>query len=386
MILSVIMLISILGVLYVYIGYPIIIFILAKSQPRPIKRNSSYPSITLIISAYNEAPFVQRKIENSLSLRYPQEKLQIIFSSDGSTDQSDVIASVAGGDKVKVLHHQERKGKPSAINAGLSVASGDIIILSDVRFLYDIHALERIINNFSDDNVGLVSGKISYIKKTKSLISDFNNKYFSYEGWLNQHETVSGSTVSAYGAILAFRRNLVSKVPPNIINDDAFIALKILNAGKRVVYEPEAVAYGIAPRDEQGDAERRIRISAGRFQILATKGLMPRQNFKIWWQYVSHKVGRLFLPFLMITALLPGFVAVLCKIKMPILGEILFYIQILFYFIVMLGFFFDKYKFGPKIIYLPWYLLRNNLSILIGFYRFLSSSQTVLWKRSLREI
>lgn len=375
-------------VFYVYLGYPLIMALLARLKPCPVRAaervNADLPRISLIICAYNEAPHVADKIRNTLALDYPPERLEILFSSDGSSDGSERIAQECGGGRVQILHEAVRQGKPAALNRGLAAATGEIVVFSDARPLYQSDALRRLAADFADPEVGMVSGVMLFTSQADDALNQSNNTYFSYEDWIRKNESASGSTVSVFGAMMAVRRELVQPFPPHIINDDSWLGLIVQNQGKRVVCDPEALATAPPPKKVAGDMERRYRISAGRFQLMLEKGLVRWRSADALWRFWSHKGCRALLPFFLLLAFVPG--ALACLLLQPVSSLLWLVIlpQALWYAVSGLGWLAQQCGFRCRALELPWFITRGTFGALVGLHRFCRRTQKVTWKRSER--
>lgn len=371
---------------YIYFGYPIIIAILARLFPKPVHSAPIIPKVSMIISACNEAPFIANKIRNSLNLAYPADKLEIILSSDGSSDGSEKIAAEHGKGIVKIIHNPTRCGKATAMNRGIALATGDILLFSDARPLYNADAVACLISNFANPDVGLANGSIVYAAQGDSAVCSNNNAYGRFENWLRKNESASGSTMTVHGAMMAVRKELVTPLPANIINDDGYIALKVMRAKKRLVYDQRAIASTAAPVKMAGDMERRYRISAGRFQLLWTKGLLPWDNVAAMWRYASHKIGRLLLPFFLIIAFVFSIIACLSTPCPPLPFVAATIAQIIGYAAAALGGILHFTGHKMSIFRLPYYVFIGTFSSVVGFYRFVFNKQNVMWKRSTRDV
>lgn len=340
----------------------------------------------MIISACNEAPFIADKIKNSLALEYPPDKLEIILSSDGSSDGTEKIAAEHGQGIVKVIHDPARCGKATAMNRGIAQATGEILLFSDARPLFNADAVACLMSNFADPQVGLVNGCIVYSAHGDSAVCRNNNAYGRFENWLRKCESASGSTMTIHGAMMAVRKELVTPLPANIINDDAYIALKVLGAKKRMVYDPRAIATAAAPIKMAGDMERRYRISAGRFQLLWTRNLLPWNNLDAMWRYTSHKIGRLFLPLFLAIAFASSTYACLTINSPPKILTIATLIQVMAYAASAIGCVLHCLGRKTTIFRLPYYVFIGTFSSVVGFYRFAFNKQNVMWARSARDV
>ena len=391
--LGIIFWISVLLILYVYIGYPVLIFFLSKLRKSHLPVIGYQPTVTLIFAAHNEEQVIEKKIGNCLSLDYPREKLQILIADDGSTDQTVPIVKSNLSEQIKLLSHPTRRGKLATLNDAVKELSGEIILFSDADNFYPPNALTETVKYFSDPSVGAVSGGRNVIGDETALGSA-EGIYWKYEEFIKRHESRFNSCVGVAGDLLAVRRDLYTPPPPNIINDDFYIALSVIKQGYRVAYAPEARSYHPVAASEEGEIERRARMVAGRYQAIALSwNMLPFSRPEVVWQVVSHKYLRPFIPFAMITALLvnvfalfenqAGANAAVLHLYNPY-NWLFFWAQILFYSLAFLGM---TYKFGGffgKVLYLPTFLVNSNLAALRGFYRFITSKQTVTWKKAAR--
>src|SRR3712207_2035934 len=208
-----------LTVAYVYLGYPVLIALFARFNPRPVRTGDIEPSVTLVISAFNEAHVIGEKLRNAVALDYPQSKLQIIVVSDASTDDTDNIVRSFSAHGVSLLRMPERGGKTVGLNAALQRASGDIVVFSDANIMYRPDTLRRLIRNFADPRVGCVTGDARYVDDPHSAAHIQENSYWGYERFIRSMESLAGSTVGGDGAIFAIRRVLYEPLSADTIND-----------------------------------------------------------------------------------------------------------------------------------------------------------------------
>lgn len=384
---------SVFFVLYVYLGYPLFLTILASFK----KRHASYPSytpkVTLLIAAYNEEKNIATKLENALALNYPKENLQILVAADGSDDQTVEIVKSFAPYSVELSYQTKRQGKMAAINNAMSLVRNEIILFSDANNMYNSDTLLELVKPFSDLKVGVVSGSKNILDSPDAL-SKADGLYWRYESYIKEQETRLSSCTSAPGEILAVRRSLYISPPGRIINDDFYIALSILRQGYRLVYVPKARSFEFSSLTTKDEDIRRSRIVAGRYQaMLFSAGILPWHSPLLVWQIISHKFMRPFVPLAMILAF---FANLLALIWMPILMEnrvlylawpynlILFLSQLIFYILAWLGNVVKGKGRIAKLLYLPTFLVNSNLSALRGLASFLTGRQTALWQRAQR--
>jgi cellulose synthase/poly-beta-1,6-N-acetylglucosamine synthase-like glycosyltransferase len=283
-----------LGVLlYIYAGYPVLLKLLVRSWGRPVRKRDITPSVSLIISAHNEAAVIGAKLENALRLDYPPGQLQIVVVSDASTDGTDDIVREYHARGVVLCTQPLRKGKTAGLNAVVPGVGGEIVVFSDANAMYEPDAIRKLVRNFADPRVGCVTGEARYIEGNRSTADVGERVYWNYEIQLKRLETAIASMVGGDGAIYAIRRNLWHELPENAIND--FLnPLQIVAAGWRGVYEPEAVCHEETAGGVRQEYRRRIRIVSRSwravFQLPALLNPMRSGFFSI--ALLSHKVLR----------------------------------------------------------------------------------------------
>jgi len=386
---------SVLFVIYTYIGYPILIGIFAYVKPQRTSYSNLEPSVTLLITAYNEEAVLYKKIENSLALEYPKEKLQILIAADGSTDGTQEIVKQFSDLGVELSFVPERSGKIVAMNRAVLKARGDIIVFSDANNMYEPDTLSKLLVPFSDGTVGATTGAKMIIQDGSDLGSA-EGIYWKYESWIKRKETTFSSCIGAVGEILAVRRDLYIPPPKNVINDDYFIVLELLKRGYRISYVPEARSFEYVSVQESDEIIRRSRMTSGKYQaIFSFFNLLPFGRPVLLWQIVSHKYFRAFLPFGFIGAFFTNVVLVSLPSRLdsfsttslghPGVWWFMLGLQLVFY---LLAFAPGKRRVGGlfgKILYIPAYLVNSNIAVLKGLYGFLSKKQTNVWKRVRRE-
>jgi cellulose synthase/poly-beta-1,6-N-acetylglucosamine synthase-like glycosyltransferase len=284
---------SLLLVFYVYAGYPLMAACLGSLLHRSVHKQSIEPTVTILISAYNEAEGIAATIENKLGLCYPPDKLEIIVISDGSTDRTDAIVSSFADRNVRLLRQEPRAGKTSAINSAVPLARGEIIVFSDANSIYAPDALRRLLANFADEEVGYVTGKMIYANPDGTLIGEGCGAYMKYENALRSIETRLGSIVGVDGGIDAVRRALYQPMNADQL-PDFILPLKVVVQGYRVVYEPEAVLWEHSLKDAEDEYRMRVRVSLRAFWALfdMRQLLGPGINPFFAWQLWSHKLLR----------------------------------------------------------------------------------------------
>ena len=230
-------------VVYVYLGYPLLLAVLGTVFPRKRHAAPHEPTVSLLVAAYNEAKVITAKLKNSLALEYPTEKLEIVVASDGSTDGTVELAShLADGKRVRVLPFPDNRGKLYVLNDSVRKLRGDIVVFSDAASMLEPDAVRRLMENFADPHVGGVSGIYSVRKTEQAQLGASEDLYWKYETFLKRQESRLGSILGCHGALYAIRKSLYPFPAPSTINDDYVIPIRVLQQGYRVVYDPRAVA------------------------------------------------------------------------------------------------------------------------------------------------
>ncbi len=385
----------VLLILYVYAGYPLLLTLLASLRPKP--RFSSpvdLPSVTLLIAAYNEERVIAAKLQNSLALDYPPERLQILVAADGSDDRTVEIVKSYAGRGVELSYSPERRGKLAAINRAMQAVRHEIVVFSDANNLYTPGTLRALVAPFADRRVGCVAGSKNVLTAGTRL-GEADSLYWRYESFIKKQETrLTGCCVGVSGEIYAIRRELYRPLPAHIINDDFFVALSIIQQGYQVIYVPEAVSFEPVSASEQDEIVRRARIVAGRYQaMILSLGKLPWRRPLVVWQILSHKFMRPLVPFGMLGALAGNVGAVVLPAKemlpdwlslAPPYGWAFLGMQAGFYLLALLG---RRLKISGllgKLLYIPSFLVNSNYAALLGLFRYLSGRQTVLWEKATR--
>jgi cellulose synthase/poly-beta-1,6-N-acetylglucosamine synthase-like glycosyltransferase len=284
---------------YVYFGYPLLLAAWARLAPKPIRRAPVTPGVSIIIAARNEASSLRARIENLLASDYPPELMQIVVVSDGSTDTTaDILARFRGRMDLLLL---PAGGKASALNAGVAAARHEVLVFTDARQVFAPDALRALVAPLADSRIGGVSGELLLDCEAgggDSTIGEGVGAYWRYEKWLRRQESAVGSTLGSTGAIYALRRALWRPLPPETILDDVLAPMQAVLAGSRVVFEGAARAYDRAAPVAHAEFQRKTRTLAGNYQLLRLQPrlLVPFVN-PVWLQFVSHKLGRLIVPY-----------------------------------------------------------------------------------------
>jgi cellulose synthase/poly-beta-1,6-N-acetylglucosamine synthase-like glycosyltransferase len=289
---------------YVYLGYPFLLWLVSRLRPRAVARGDVTESVTLIVSAYNEADVIRSKLDNSLALDYPRDRLEVVVVSDASTDATEAIVREYAAQGVTLFRMSERGGKTAGLNAAMEKVRGDIVVFSDANILYERDVIRKLVRNFADPEVGCVTGDSRYVDPEQaSATHGQEDAYWGYERLIRWWESRLGSTVGADGAIFAIRRELYTPLPADAIND-LMLPLRIVDHGHRAVFDASAVGFEPSAGDLRREFRRKRRIvnRSWRAVMSVPAVLDPRRTGLFAWQVWSHKVLRwLALPVLLAT-------------------------------------------------------------------------------------
>jgi cellulose synthase/poly-beta-1,6-N-acetylglucosamine synthase-like glycosyltransferase len=386
-------LLSIIG--YTYIGYGILLYVIIKIRRafnigKKVEIDPSYePSVTLFIAAYNEKDYIEAKMKNTLDLEYPKDKLNVVWVTDGSDDGTPDL--LKGFQHTTVYHLDERNGKIGAMNRGMAFVKTPIVIFSDANTNLGKESVRRIVNLFNDSSVGCVSGEKRIVDKESDVASGAGEGiYWKYESTLKKWDAELYSVVGAAGELFAIRTALYKHVEKDTILDDFIISLRVAQEGYTIQYDPEAYAIETASANVKEEFKRKIRISAGGIQsIVRLRSLLNIFKYgTLSFQYISHRVLRWSLTPLCLILLIPVLTILSANEGLFYFGfySILFWLQILFYSAALLGWFLENRKTSIKILFVPYYFFVMNLSVVLGFFRYIKKTQSVNWERSKRAI
>ena len=365
------------ALVYTYAGYPFLLWLVSWWRPRIVQRGMFTPSVSVIITAYNEERDLVAKLENTLSLDYPRELLEIIVASDCSTDRTDEIARQFADRDVRLVRQPERVGKTSAQNMAVKQARGEVILFSDATSLYESNVLRVMMPNFADLAVGCVAGRLIYVDPAQSRVGRGARSYWGYETFLKRHESRVGSLIGASGCLYAVRRSAYVPLYPEACSD-FIIATKMVEQGLRAIYEPDAVCTEETNRKSGKELKMRVRVIAQTLNDL----WRHRSMMKPWRsgfyavQLISHKVMRYAVPLFLIAILT---VSVVLAAHSFIFGLVLG-AQILFYLSGLAAWLLERSGIKSRTLALPGYFVLSNLASLIAGLQFLRGERYAHWE------
>ena len=370
-------------VLYAYALYPLVILIASRlcgqSRCVALLADQELPQLTLLIAAHNEQAVIGLRLQNALAMDYPPEKLQIIVTSDGSTDRTAEIVGGFASQGVQLIHDADRLGKAARLNLAMPQSRGEIVLFSDANTFSEPQAARRLVRWFHEPAVGAVCGRL--ILTDPATGRNVDSMYWRYETFLKTCEARLGALLGANGAIYAMRRERFVAIPNDTMVDDFVIPLLArLKSRCQIVYDADAIATEETPPSMQSEFRRRARIGAGGFQSIGLlwKLLDPRQGW-LAFSFFSHKVLRWCCPFFLILLLASN----LLLLHDP-LYRVLLAIQVGFYSTSVLGMWLPGSGRVARSIRLTTMFTSMNLALLVGFFRWLSGQQRGVWQRTSR--
>ncbi|MBN1569685.1 MAG: glycosyltransferase family 2 protein [Acidobacteria bacterium] len=365
-------------VAYVYVGYPAMLWLLGSLRERKTRRAPITPAASVIIAMHNEEAVIKHKLENTLSLDYPNEQLEIIVVSDGSTDGSDEIAARYAPEGVRLLR-LARCGKVRALESAAAQARGDILVFTDANTWIMPHALRALIAHFADPNVGGVCGckKVGRATASESMVPG-EGFYWKYEQFLKKWESRTGSTIAADGALYAIRRELFHRCANPALADDFAISGYVPLQGKRLVLEPEAVVWEEPPISADSEFRRKVRVANHVIRSVCElrQALNPlRTGFhsvKLW----SHKPLRYLVPIPLTAAWIASFFLA----GGSVFYSLLLALQCGFYALALAGFLFRNHGLGCRpMLHTPFYFCMAHSAALMGAFSALRGKRIVSW-------
>ena len=380
-------------VIYTYVGYGAVLYIILKIKNIFFRRETTpilpldpqlLPDVTLMICAYNEADVIEEKMQNIRALNYPQDKLCVMWVTDGSSDNSNEMLQAYP--EVKLVYSPERKGKAAAMQHGLQENKAEFVIFTDANTMLNADAIREIVRQFMKKNVSCVSGeKRVAARHAGQATAEGEGVYWKYESMLKRWDSELYSAMGAAGELFAVRMSHYLPAPSNALLDDFMMSMLILKDGHRIAYTSEAYAteYGSASTAEE--SKRKRRIAAGGLQsIWWLRSMMnPFAYPKVAFQYISHRVLRWSITPLALFALFPLNLLLLFA-SGSLIYQLLFLLQLFFYLSALTGHILKVSGRRNKLLYIPCYFLFMNLNVFLGMGYLMSHKDSGTWEKARR--
>lgn len=369
--------VSVAALGYTYIGYPLLVFLVSTLFPRRVRKASFEPTVTIIITAYNEERDIRAKLQNTLTLDYPKEKLEILVASDCSSDKTDDIVREFAAYGVRLYRQPERLGKTTAQNTAVELAQNEIILFSDATTLYEKNVLREMMPGFADETVGCVAGKLIYVDPTNTGVGSGARSYWSYETFLKKHESLACSLIGASGCLYAVRKNAYIPMYAEACSD-FLIVTKVMEQGLRTIYEPSAVCTEETNRSTDKELQMRVRVIAQTFTDLwRHRNMMnPFRSGFFAVELISHKLMRYFVSFMLVGV----FISSLILSRYSFLFELILIAQFFFYALALIGFSLERLGLNMKLFSLPQYFVLTNVASVIALYKTLKGEKFARWE------
>lgn len=367
---------SIFMILYPIIIYPSLVCLLGLTWPRPVKRGSWLPCVTVLIPAHNEAQNIAATIRNKLEQDYPRERLEIIVMSDGSTDRTEDIVREFSSQNVRLVRRERREGKAAAINEGVRHAKGEILVFSDANSMFSPDAIRRMIENFSDSEIGYVTGKLTYKVESVGTAGSGCSGYIKYENALRALETKAGSIIGVNGGVDAIRRELYRDVPSQLITDFV-LPLNVVSTKHRVVYDERAHSFEVANSELGSEFRMRVRVALRALQGITFMRRLCNPVKHPWaaFSLISHKVIR-YCSFFFLAIV---FVTNLVLVSNPHYAALLI-TQVITYTLAIVGLRKSLPKLLQKLTLIPAYFLMTNAAFAVATMKFLKGETMATWQ------
>lgn len=389
-------------VFYTYLGYGIVLYILVKLKElfvKPVKRSlpsssSDLPEVTLFITAFNEEDVVDEKMENSLELDYPAEKLHIVWVTDGSDDGTNERLQTRWAGKATVHFQPLRQGKTAAMTRGMTLVDTPLVVFTDANTMVNREAIKEIVLSFQDPKVGCVAGEKRIAVQTKDgAAAGGEGIYWKYESTLKAFDARLYSAVGAAGELFAVRRELFEAMEPDTLLDDFILSMRITMKGYTIAYCTNAYAIESGSADMREEEKRKVRIAAGGLQsIWRLRPLLNSFRYGVLsFQYTSHRVLRWSITPFLLFALFPLNVVILLLSwwSSGITGFFIFYsvllaLQVLFYGLGYWGYYLSTKQIKNKLLFIPYYFLFMNINVLKGIRYLKKKKGSGAWEKAKR--
>ncbi len=383
--------ISLAILFYCYIGYGLLVFVLTslKGLVTPVKKKETSTvvlPVTLIVTAFNEEKILDQKIQNTLAINYPAEKLHLIFITDGSEDDSAKL--VQQFPSIVSLHQPERKGKYAAIKRAMLQVQTPVVVFSDANTLLNTDCIKKMAAHYANEKTGGVAGEKKIIRNNNvSAVGEAEGMYWQYESFMKKLDASLNTVTGAAGELFSIRTALFKELDDELILDDFVISMQICLQGYKIEYEPEAFATELPSASLAEEEKRKVRISAGAYQSIGylKECLNIFKHPLLSFQYISRRLLRwIFCPVMLLILLLSNILIVINQYS-PGFFSWMLYAQITFYVLAFAGWLFVRSGKKAGLFTIPFYFVFMNYCLVKGFIKFVKGRQSVLWEKSLRQ-
>lgn len=365
--------------------YPVVLFIKNRKYSKRVGDFNYNPSVSILIAAYNEEKVIEERIKNISELNYDLSKVEVFIGSDASTDRTNEILTEQKKKYswLNIYLSKERQGKAGILNQLYKQAKNEILVFTDSNTIFHKDALKSLIEDFSDNQIGGVCGRLILVDNEKSKSEGVEEvEYWKYETMIKKLEGQLGILLAANGGIFAIRRELFNQIPTlNAVTDDLFISLSVISQGYKFSYRNDAVAYEETGKDVKAEYKRKVRFGATNFEtLLFFKNLLWSKNRFLSYAFFSHKVTRWFLPSLLLILFVTGMIL---SDYNDLIHKI-FYLQVIVYLLALCGYLLSKIKLRIPVFSIPYFFVVSNIAIAEGFIKFIKKEHSVIWNSTER--
>lgn len=295
--------VSLVFLAYTYFGYPAWLWMRSHWRARPVLSGDILPAVSVIVAVHNGEAYLERKLDNMVTnWDYPSDRIEIIVVSDGSTDRTNAILQQRSDKRIRAVFTEQREGKAAAINRAVPLATGEIVVFTDVRQTLEREAVRRLVSAFADPSVGCASGRLMLNELDLDRQDFGEGAKVALENKIREWEGATSSIIGALGAFYAVRREAIGELPKGTILDDCYIPLNAVLKGWRSVFDTNARAWDdIQPTIKQ-EFLRKVRTLTGNYQLLQLMPAVLSTNNPVLFEFISHKVLRLIIPFAHVAA------------------------------------------------------------------------------------
>lgn len=362
---------------YVYVGYPLVVYLVSLLNPRRVDRSDIEPNVTVLITAFNEETAIRAKIENTLCLEYPADKLEILVASDGSTDATDDIVREFEPRGVRLFRQEGRVGKTETQNNAVARANGEIVLFSDATTEYEPDVLRKLLPAFADESVGCVAGRLIYVDKASSNVGKGALSYWNYETFIKSAESKACSLIGASGCLYAVRKAAYQPMYAEACSD-FLVCTMLFRQGLRSVFEPSAVCFEDTNHRPSDEMRMRVRVISQTYTDLWRNIDMmnPLQSGFFAVELISHKVLRYAVPVLLFALLISNILLA----GQSIVFSIILAAQVFFYVLALTGWVLERIGVRLKFLVIPLYFVLANLASVVAFFRFVRGERVSTWE------
>ena len=362
---------------YVYAGYPLLVYLYSRLSPETKRRSDIEPHVTVLITAFNEEAAIREKLESTLRIDYPAEKLEILVASDGSTDGTDAIVKEFEGRGVKLFRQEGRVGKTTTQNNAVEVASGEIVLFSDATTTYDSDVFRLLLPAFADETVGCVAGRLVYVDDKRTTVGKGVQSYWGYETFIKLAESRACSLIGASGCLYAVRKAAYEPMYAEACSD-FLICTSLYRQGLRSVFAPEAVCFEDTNHRSDDELRMRVRVISQTFTDLWRNRdmLNPFKSGFFAIQLISHKLLRYAVPLLLLLV----FVSSIFLSGAHPIYVLALTAQAIFYSLALGGWVLERMGKRLSLLGMPLYFVLANLASVVAFYKFLRGETYARWE------